>query len=280
MAVPSAPVAVVSADDELITGEAVGLDLRPTPFVLRAAGTIIDMLVSVVLFVLIVLALGSPLGARLDEATSAALSISALVFCVVIVPAAVETATRGRSLGRLAIGARIVRDDGGAIGFRHAFIRALTGALELYAALGMAAIVALLHPKSKRLGDLLAGTYSQHERVARILPPQTVMPPALAAWATTADVARMPDGLARRIARFLADRGTLTPQARSGVGAQLAVEAARYVSPLPEAGAEDLLAAVSVLRRDREYRALMLQRERLERLPALHALPRRFPDRG
>ena len=280
MAVPSAPVAVVSADDELITGEAVGLDLRPTPFVLRAAGTIIDMLVSVVLFVLIVLALGSPLGARLDEATSAALSISALVFCVVIVPAAVETATRGRSLGRLAIGARIVRDDGGAIGFRHAFIRALTGALELYAALGMAAIVALLHPKSKRLGDLLAGTYSQHERVARILPPQTVMPPALAAWATTADVARMPDGLARRIARFLADRGTLTPQARSGVSAQLAVEAARYVSPLPEAGAEDLLAAVSVLRRDREYRALMLQRERLERLPALHALPRRFPDRG
>jgi uncharacterized RDD family membrane protein YckC len=272
----------LDTDEQLITGEAVTLDLRATPFVLRAAGTIIDMLVSIAIFLLVILLLSSPIGDGLDEATMATLSIASLVFCIVIVPTAVETATHGRSLGKLAIGARIVRDDGGAIGFRHAFIRALTGAVELYSTLGgAAAITALLHPKAKRLGDLLAGTYSQHERMSRLIPPQTVLPPALATWASIADVARMPDGLARRIARFLAPGATLSPQARTAFGAQLAAEAARYVSPVPDAPAEDFLTAVSVLRRDREYRALMLQRERLDRLaPTLEGLPRAFPERG
>ena len=34
-------------------------------------------------------------------------------------------------LGRLAVGSRIVRIDGGAAGFRHAFIRALVGVIEI-----------------------------------------------------------------------------------------------------------------------------------------------------
>ena len=284
MAEPAAPAVVALADDDdaLITGEAVTLDLRPTPFVLRAAGTMIDFVVSLGLYLLIFVALSSPLGSGLDEATYATLSIAALVFCIVVVPTAVETATQGRSIGKLAVGARVVRDDGGAIGFRHAFIRALTGTLELYSTLGgAAALIAVLNPKSKRLGDYLAGTYSQHERMSRPLPPQTLMPPALATWAATADVARMPDGVARRVSRFLAHATTLTPQARAAFGAQLAAEVARYVSPVPEASAEEFLAAASVLRRDREYRALMLQRERLDRLrPTLDGLPRSFPERG
>jgi len=43
----AASAAPVHAEDdaELMTGEAVGLDLRPTGFVLRAAGAIIDFVV-------------------------------------------------------------------------------------------------------------------------------------------------------------------------------------------------------------------------------------------
>ena len=33
------------------------------------------------------------------------------------IPTAVETLSQGKSLGKLAVGARIVRDDGGSIGF-------------------------------------------------------------------------------------------------------------------------------------------------------------------
>ena len=58
------------------------------------------------------------------------------MFAILIVPMLVETATGGRSLGKLAVGARIVRDDGGAIGLRHAFIRALLGVLEIFMTFG------------------------------------------------------------------------------------------------------------------------------------------------
>ncbi len=284
MATPPAP-AIELLDDgsELMTGEAVGLDLRPTSFVLRAAGAIIDFLLSVALLILIELAITSPLLSPLfDPASEAAASIATLVFCLVVVPTAVETATQGRSLGRLAVGARIVRDDGGAIGFRHAFIRALTGTVEIFSTLGgIAAMTALLNTKSKRLGDLLAGTYSQNERLPRIVDTTWSIPTPLLEWSTTADVARMPDGLSRRIARYLAQAGRLTPQARERLGAELALEASRFVAPLPPGSPELFLAAITVLRREREALALRLQAERLRQLePVLDGLPHGFPDRG
>lgn len=285
MARPTTPDAELHVEhsDELITGEAVGLDLRPAGFVLRSAGAVIDWLVYLGGFLLFMIALGlvaETVG--VDEAMGAALSIAGLVFCLVVTPTAVETASRGKSLGKLAVGVRVVRDDGGAIGFRHAFIRALTGVLEIYLSFGgFAALVGLLNPRAKRLGDLLAGTYGQYERVPKSTPPAYGVPLPLQQWAQTADVARLPDGLARRIAAFLQQAPRFTPASRERLSAELAAEAARYVSPLPTAvSAELFLAAVAAVRREREARALRLERERLDQLaPVLHGLPHRFPRR-
>jgi len=268
---------------EVLTGEAVALDLRPTGFVLRAAGAIIDFLASVALLILLSFAISSPLvQSLLDEASSAAAIVTMLVSCMIILPTVVETATQGKSLGRLAVGARIVRDDGGSISFRHAFIRAVMGTIEIFGTLGgIASLVALLSPRSKRLGDLLAGTYSQNERVPRILTATFGVPPSLLAWSSTADVARMPDALSRRIAQFLGQAGKLTPQARERIAADLAAETSRWVSPIPPGSPELFLAAVAVVRREREYRALTLARTRLEVLaPALTDVPHGFPNRG
>ncbi len=281
----TSPPVRVGADDEheLMTGEAVALDLRPTSFVLRAAGAMIDFCVYFGLWLLILFALAAPFMSRLlDKASGATATVAALVFCLIVAPTAVETITQGKSLGKLAVGARIVRDDGGSIGFRHAFIRSLTGVLEVFFTLGgIAAMTALLNGRTKRLGDLLAGTYSQNERVSRIVPPVFGVPVELVEWARTADVARMPDGLARRIAQFLRQAARLTPDAKDRLGRSLANEASRYVSPVPQQNAELFLAAVAAVRRDREYRALQLERERLARLtPALEGLPHQFPDRG
>lgn len=271
----------VHGDTGLMTGEAVALELHATSFVLRAAGTIIDLLAYAALFLILLfsaLALFSPV---MDDALSAAISITALAFCAVVVPTAVETLSRGKSLGRLAVGARIVRDDGGAIGFRHALIRSLLGVLELFmTAGGLAAIVALLNDRSKRLGDLLAGTYSQHERVSKTDPPIFGVPLALSEWAKAADVARMPDNLARRIAQFLKQAAGFTSATRIRLALDLAAEASRYVSPVPEADPELFLAATAAVRRDRELRALQLQRQRLAALtPVLKGLPHHFPER-
>src|SRR3546814_14926190 len=88
-------------------------------------------------------------------------------------PTTVETVTRGRSLGKLAVGGRIVRADGGAIGFRHAFLRALLGVLELWFTLGsLAALVGAFTPLAQRLGAPLAGPYRARTR-PRPPPPRT-----------------------------------------------------------------------------------------------------------
>lgn len=269
-------------EEELITGEAVALDLRPADFILRAAGAIIDWIVYFLVFLGVVLVVSSPLVAEfVDEATLTAISISALVMCVVVIPTTVETITQGRSLGKLAIGARIVREDGGAISFRHAFIRSLVGVIEIFMTIGgIATITALFNPRSKRLGDIMAGTYSQHERVSKVTPPVFGVPVELGDWATTADVARMPGGLSRRIAQFLRQANGHSETSRRRIAHDLASEASRFVSPVPECDAEIFLAGVSAVRRDREYRALHDERARLGALePVLGGLPHGFPER-
>jgi uncharacterized RDD family membrane protein YckC len=268
--------------DSLLTGEAVALDLRPTGFALRAAGTIIDWIVYVGGCTAIVVGIFSLASASdTEDAVYNILAIVALVLSLVVAPAMVETLSRGKSLGRLAVGARIVRDDGGAIGLRHAAIRAFFGLFELIIFAGIAAVAGLLSTRTKRLGDLLAGTYSQYERVGRAPAPLFGVPSSLADWARLADVARMPDALSRRVAQFLSQATQLTPERRRFQAAQLAGEVSRYVSPLPPVEPELFLAGVAVVRREREYAALKLEHDRLERVaPALRGLPHGFPERG
>ena len=263
-----------------MTGEAVALDLRPASFVIRAAGSIIDFIVYMGAYIAIAIPL---LTGRfgLDDATAQALAVSLLVVCLVVAPTTVETLSHGKSLGRLALGTRIVRDDGGAIGLRHAFIRALVGVMEIFLSFGgFAALVALLSPRSKRLGDYVAGTYSQYERISGAITPVFGVPFELQQWALTADVARMPDRLSRRIAQFLGHAANLTPVTRDRLSRELAAEAAVFVSPLPDVQAELFLAAVASLRRERELTALTLEKQGLDRLaPVLEGQPHGFPNR-
>lgn len=270
------------SDDELMTGEAVALDVRPTGFVLRGAGAAIDFILYLGLWIGLILIISSPaIGRFLSPALMQAVVIVSLVVAIVVAPTTVELLSRGRSLGKLAVGARIVRDDGGAIGFRHAFTRALVGVLEIFlSAGGFAALVALLNPRAKRLGDLIAGTYSQNERIGKYSPPVYGVPVELTEWARTADVAKMPDATARRISQFLASASGFTAQSRIAVARRLAIEASPYVSPLPKVEPELFLAALTAVRRDREFAALTQEKTRLATLaPALDRTPRGFPDR-
>ena len=265
-------------DEALVTGEAVALDVRPASALIRAGGSAIDVLVSVVLVVAVLLALSD---IAVDEAAFRAILIATIVGAIVVLPTAVETASHGRSLGKLALGLRVVRDDGGAIGFRHAFIRALTGVIEIYLTFGgIAVLVGFLNPSSKRLGDILAGTHAQVERVPKLPSTAFGVPPELAEWATIADVARMPDPLARRIASFFANVSHLMPESRARVAASLAAEVAPFVSPLPDAPPERFLAAVVALRRERDLIRLRLEEARMASLaPQLTATPAGFPRR-
>lgn len=264
------------ADDLIITGEAVALEVRPAAFLLRVVGGLIDAACYGV--VLLALALG--VLARLDyvnEARAATVTIVTVVAVVVVAPTLVETLTRGRSLGKAATGIRIVRDDGGPIRFRHAFIRSLTGLGELWFTAGSIAVMtALLNGRGKRLGDLLAGTYAVRTRGADRKAPPLLMPPELEQWARTADIRAMPDGLALAARRFLDRTGTLDPASREQLGRQLAARVEPLVSPPPPWGThpERFLAAVLVARRGREYAVGVRARDRLAETTAeLRRLP-------
>lgn len=265
----------------IVTGEAVVLELRPASFAARGLGTAIDMAVQAMLAVVFLFVLGSVPG-LLDSAAAAVLVLLGLVFLFVIVPVGVETLSRGRSVGKLVMGLRIVRDDGGSIRFRHALIRGMVGFFELYLMFGSVAFIAsLFNDRSKRLGDMVAGTYSIRERIAAAPPLLVQVPEGLQAWAMVADIGRLPDPLGRRITAFLGQAPRMAPGSRAQLAVGLASEAAAYTAPPPPWGTvpEAFLAALVAERRDRDYRRLMLQRERSDALAQrLSGLP--FPPRG
>lgn len=268
--------------DEVLTGEAVALDVQPVAFFLRALGVLIDMLIGVGLFLLFVLLTTWLLSiGALDESVMTIVTIAVLVLVLVAIPTVVETMSRGRSIGKLAVGGRIVRTDGGAAGFRHAFIRAVVGVFELWLTLGaVAALVGAFTPRSQRLGDLMAGTYSERTRTPRLPDTHFGVPPQLVEWAAIADVGRLPERLSRRLAQFAASARNMEPSARARVAASLAGEAASHVSPVPAVDPETLIMGVVAVRRERELRALRLEAARVDALTAATpAAPRGFPER-
>lgn len=257
-----------ASTDEVLSGEAVAIDVQPVGFFFRVLGALIDMVVSfaVLIFMIWLMIWLGELG-LLTDATQRILSVLAFVIAFVVLPCGMEVALRGRSLGKLAVGGRIVRLDGGTAGFRHAFIRALVGVLEIYLTLGAIAVIAgAFSSRSQRLGDMVAGTYSQRVRPPQLVEHTPVMPGGLLEWARLADVARLPDRLARRVAQFLQNADRLTPEARARVAADLVAETREYVAPQPPAPPEQILIAMTILRREREHRSLDLADERVAKL--------------
>lgn len=256
--------------DDLVTGEAVALDLPPAGPGTRIASGLIDVVATYVLLLVVgfVLSLAS---LRADDALRDAAALAVVLVVFVAAPTTMETLTRGRSLGKLALGLRTVRDDAGPISFQHALLRSLVGFVEIYLLLGVPAFFSmLLNARGKRLGDLAAGTYVVRARIRLALPLPPPMPPHLAGWAGRADVTTLPTGLALAIRQYLARLPTLDPRNRELVGARLAAELRPYVAPPPPPGSrdEDVLAAVIATRRERDLARLRRREEVRRRLTA------------
>jgi uncharacterized RDD family membrane protein YckC len=239
--------------DELVSGEAVVIEVPIARFPSRLVAIIIDIVVqAIALTVTIVLILVS--GSHLDDASAAAVIILAGVFIIVGYPVIFETLSRGKSLGKLALGLRVVGDDGSPERFRQALVRALAAVVEIWMLSGAPALIcSLLSPQGKRLGDLFAGTYVTQERLPSRRTPPPQMPPPLAAWAATLELSALPEPLVNSARSYLSRFWELTPQSRHVLGQQIAAQVASWVSPPPPPGtpAPDYLAAVLAERRNR-----------------------------
>jgi uncharacterized RDD family membrane protein YckC len=254
--------------DDLVTGEAVALDLPPASLGARIVSGLIDVVVTMILFVaaifvFVVAAL------QADGALIWAAFIATMITVFLLYPSTVETLSRGKSLGKLVCGLRVVRDDAGPTTFQHSFVRALIGFVEIYVFTGVPAFFsALISSRGKRLGDYAAGTYVVRDRVRLRLTPPTLMPPPLAAWARSADIASLPTGLALAVRQFLGRLPTLDPQSRVTIGTRLADQVSQYVAPPPPPGTppEAYLAAVTASRRERDQARLHREAELRRRL--------------
>ena len=256
------------AGDDMVTGEGVEVELPVASVPARAASGIIDLLVAAALLVL-----GVPTSAWVFGSGSDAVARTVVILLVVAVtvglPTVVETVTRGRTLGKLALGLRVVRDDGGPVTARHALTRALVGWVEIYLLFGAGALVAgLVSRRAKRLGDMAAGTYVVSQRASMRMLPPPVMPPPLAEWARGADLAALPPGTAIAVRQFLGRAEGLTPAARQSLGESLYRAVLPHVSPPPPPGIhpEYVLAAVIADRRRRDEERIARDDARRSRL--------------
>jgi uncharacterized RDD family membrane protein YckC len=242
---------------EVVTGEAVILEVPCARFPSRLLALVIDMTIQVILIIVLFVIVGIAMAGGLDLASVAAIGLTVTVAVIVGYPVLWETLTRGASPGKYALGLRVVSDDGGPERFRQALVRALAAVVEIWLLLGFPALISsLLSDRGKRLGDIFAGTFVIQQRLptrqnAAPLPPVS---PELVLWGAGLEMSGLTEQTAETARRYLARLPELTPAAQAELGQRIASAVSAQVSPPPPPGTPvtDYLSAVLVERRNRE----------------------------
>jgi uncharacterized RDD family membrane protein YckC len=262
---------MVRPHEPVVTGDAVVLDVQIAQLPIRALSAMIDVIVVFIAYLIGTLLWASTL-TQFDDALSAAVMIIFTVLTLVGYPIAFETATRGRSLGKMALGLRVVSEDGGPERFRQALFRALAGVIEIWIFVGGPAVIcSLLSPKGKRIGDIFAGTVVISERAPRLAPPPP-MPPQLAWWASSLQLSGLRPEQAELARQFLSRASQLDPTVRDQMAYRITSDVVAQVSPPPPPGTPPQLVLAAVLA-ERHRREL----ERLRPQPAA-APPPQWPQ--
>lgn len=253
----------------LTTAEAVEIDVRPARLGSRAVALIVDVLMQVIVFGFL-----TAVYFIVDELLPTAYTglirpDTAYLIGVAVVavgyPTMAETVTNGRSVGKMVMGLRVIRADGGPIRARHAFTRALVGLAVEWPGLLLPLITwagslttMIASSRGRRLGDLAAGTLVVHER--RPVPWNLVpgMPAGLGLWAAAADLSAVDDDLAEAVRQFTARSNGFAEPYRSILGQSLYAEVKSTVTPHPPAGTPPWLVLVAVLAERRRRSAAQL----------------------
>jgi uncharacterized RDD family membrane protein YckC len=243
---PSAPA--------LVSGEGVRLALVPAGVGSRVVAAALDVLVQLAgLFVLVLL--DAAVAGTADDDALGAVVIVEIVLVLAAYPIVTEWLTHGRTVGKIAFGLRVVRDDGGPIGFRQALVRGLAGfVLEkpglLFPITTIAGVVTISSsPREKRIGDMMAGTIVLNERggssSAVVLPPW--VPAPLQPWVLALDLHRLDDRLALSTRQFVSRAHEMTLGAQTALGEDLRRRVLAVTAPPPPPGTPTPMLLLSVL---------------------------------
>jgi len=184
----------------------------------RALAYLLDLLVcyGVLLVVGVIVMLGVVGASRFGEGVSATMGAGIGLLLVLLFAAqwlwfVVWEAWKGTSLGKMALGLRVVSTTGRPIGFAAAALRNVLRAADvLPVAYAVGVVSMLLGRRFQRLGDLVAGTMVIVTPRARAAAPLRLWPPA-----EPVELAAMPDEIRldpeerEALELFLRRRGTL-----------------------------------------------------------------------
>lgn len=257
------------------TPEGVSLDLVLAGLGSRFGAFVLDLAIQIVAFAVAVLAVN---GATSGGGTSAQLVAGGVLSATALLDflgyfVVCEMLWSGRSVGKRAMGIRVVRPDGTSEGFWSSLLRNLGRLVDMMPGVFylVGSVLILATPRNQRLGDLLGNTIVIRERQAvavmqagrpfddpsRWMLPVGAnplwwterggrgLPPELANW----DVSAVPEAELALIRRFLANRDGYTVEARAQLAMQLAARVWPLVSgPLAPPHPEGLLEGVVLVK--------------------------------
>lgn len=238
----------------LVSGEGVRLALIPAGVGSRTIASLIDIAIQAVgLFVLILIDVA--VAGNADDAAAAAVAVAEAVLVIAGYPIVLEWTTRGRTVGKVCMGLRVVRDDGGPIAFRQALVRGLASlVLEkpglIFPFTTMAGLITMsVSAREKRIGDMMAGTVVLNERAAPqpLATPPAWVPVPLQQWVLSLDLHRIDNRLALQMRQFVSRAHAMTPAAQVAVGNDLLRRVLAVTTPPPPAGAPTPALLTSVL---------------------------------
>ncbi len=223
----------------IVTPEAVLLEFDTAGVGSRTVAELIDVVVQLVA-VFVLLMIGVALGGAVGQETVT--TVIALVLGLLLLvgyPVAMETLWNGRTLGKAALGLRVVTREGAPERFRHAAIRAMIGLIEIWALLGLPAVIAIIiSRRDQRIGDLVAGTYVLGQRAGRrsSSPVTFSVPWNWESYAQSLDVGALTSEQYGVIRAFLLRSGELADGGRWQVAMELAEATANRMRIPPPPG--------------------------------------------
>ena len=223
----------------VVTPEAVVLEFETASVASRSLAQALDMVVRVGLLYVVVLVAGF-LSAGAGTTPAIVVLIIGGFLILFGYPVLLETRWNGQTIGKRALGLRVVTIEGSPVGFRHAAIRSLLSVVDFYLPpIGVSAtVVSLLNRRNQRLGDLFAGTIVLRERTGAAFPVPVSFPPlpGLELYARSLDVGGVTPEQYAVIRSFLLRVNTLTRGARIHIGTKLANAVAVDMHHQPPAG--------------------------------------------
>lgn len=208
----------------VVTPEAVLLELPTAGVATRSYARMVDLSVQLALFMVLSMGLGFVGGTFSSMAILVAASGVLVLF---VYPIGLEILWRGRSVGKLVFGLRVVGADGAPEAPRQAVVRGLVALVDVYASLGFLALVgAMFSPSSQRPGDMAAGTVVLRVRGGSgAHTPIAFLPPTgCEAYVATLDVGRLSDEDFSLVREFLLRSSSLGPEARRTLSVELATK--------------------------------------------------------